>query len=72
MDEPGRDVQAQQTSHGFLRHRTDDIAADDDQVHVLLSHVREHGLECRQVAVDVVERRNPHYASVSGAVKQSS
>jgi hypothetical protein len=36
----------------------DDVAADDDRVHVRASHVGEHRLERGQVAVHVVEGRD--------------
>ena len=38
----------------------DQIAAADDRVGLGAARIREHGLECRQVSVDVVERGDPH------------
>src|SRR5207237_495263 len=43
----------------------DDVAAGDDGVHLLALDLREHGLERRQVAVDVVERGDAHAADAT-------
>ena len=40
----------------------DDVAADDDQG--LVGHIREHRLERGQIAVDVVQRRDPRRRTV--------
>ncbi len=37
-----------------------DVAADEHEVRRLERHVVEHRLECGQVAVDVVQRRDAH------------
>ena len=42
----------------------DDVAADDDQR--VVGHVREHRLERGQIAVDVVERRDPRRGTRQG------
>ena len=38
----------------------DEIAAADDRVGLAAARIGEHGLECRQVPVDIVERGDPH------------
>ena len=44
---------------GFARHRTGQhVAANDDAIDAGVTHVLEHRLECRQIAVDVVEGRD--------------
>jgi hypothetical protein len=45
----------------------DHVAAEHDPVDVLPLDLREHGVERRQVAVHVVERRDAHYAGTAAA-----
>ena len=50
----------------LARPRTGDhVAAEDDPVDVRLLDLGEHRVERRQVAVDVVERRDPHYTATA-------
>lgn len=43
-----------------LHRADDDIAGDDDTVDVRLAHLFEHGLQRREIAVNVVEGRDAH------------
>ncbi len=52
-------------SRHSTRHRTGErVSADDDVIDARLAHVREHGLERRQVGVNVEEARDAHVTSV--------
>ena len=66
-DEIGRRAEVEQTLQDRGGHRPDDdVAADDDAVDALSRDVFEHGLERRQVAVDVVDRGYAHGAIIRG------
>ena len=58
-------VDVRQTVQRFARHRTGQhVAADDDAIDAGAADVVERGVERRQVAVDVVEGRDAHDASL--------
>jgi hypothetical protein len=60
-NESHRNGQVQQTAQRFAGHRArHDVAPDHDAIDPGLENLFEHGLERRQVAVDVVERGDAH------------
>src|SRR5260370_674336 len=62
-DELDREVAIEQPDESFTRHGTgNDVSADNDLVRASAGYVLQHRFQCREIAMNVIKRRDPHRA----------
>ena len=61
LNELNRQWRREQTLERLSRHRAEDrVASNDDEVDICGMDILQHGLERREVAMNVIERGDPH------------
>lgn len=65
-NELGGNVELPQIVHGRSRHRAGQhISAHKDQVEILAANVHEHGLQRREIGMNVVDGRHTHRSLIT-------
>jgi len=60
-DELDREVEIEQPDESFTRHGTgNDVSADNDPVRAGAGYILQHGFQRREIAMNVIKRRDRH------------